>query len=139
MIAFDTNALVRMLIEDDKRQAEIVREIIKFAEKNAIKILILTEVLIETVWVLESIYKCSREEITLLLENLLYSSTFILSDPEVVIKATRQYKRGGDFADFILVEKAKQKKAKWFFSFDKMLIKKYPGFVVSKMDILKQN
>jgi predicted nucleic-acid-binding protein len=63
MIAFDTNAIVRMLIEDDIRQAEIVKAIVTQVESTGDQILILPEVLIETVWVLESVYQCKRAEI----------------------------------------------------------------------------
>ena len=64
MIALDTNVLVRMLIEDDRSQARIIEETIAWAEKNSVPVLVLSEVLIETVWVLESVYQCSREEIS---------------------------------------------------------------------------
>ena len=47
MIAFDTNAVVRMLIEDDKKQAKTVQETVLFAETNSIQILILSEVLMK--------------------------------------------------------------------------------------------
>ena len=49
MIALDTNALVRLLIDDDEKQAGIVKELIVSTENQGRKILILTEVLIETV------------------------------------------------------------------------------------------
>lgn len=60
MIAFDTNALIRMLIEDDARQATIVKNTVIQVETRNGQILVLSEVLIETVWVLESVYKCTR-------------------------------------------------------------------------------
>lgn len=53
MIALDTNALVRVLIEDDKSRARAVQEVILYAEKSSLQIIILSEVLIETVWVLK--------------------------------------------------------------------------------------
>lgn len=55
MIALDTNALVRVLIEDDKSRARAVQEVILYAEKSSLQIIILSEVLIETVWVLENV------------------------------------------------------------------------------------
>jgi predicted nucleic-acid-binding protein len=61
MISFDTNALVRLLIEDDENQAKIVRAAVAISESNSRPILILLEVLIETVWVLESVYDCNRK------------------------------------------------------------------------------
>ncbi|MGB5618156.1 MAG: PIN domain-containing protein, partial [Desulfobacterales bacterium] len=69
MIALDTNALVRLLIEDDEKQALVVRKLIASMEKQGRQILILTEVLIETVWVLESVYECTREDIYRFLET----------------------------------------------------------------------
>jgi predicted nucleic-acid-binding protein len=56
MIALDTNILIRMLTEDDPEQTKAVQEIILLAETNKIRIAVLSEVLIETVWVLESAY-----------------------------------------------------------------------------------
>lgn len=133
MIAFDTNFLVRMIVEDDRKQAGAVQEIVLYAEKNAIQILILSEVLIETVWVLESVYHCTKDEITQFLETLISTATFTHPNPEVIRKAIKEYKSGGDFADFVLVEHAKQEQAKCFFSFDKKLQKKYPDYVVSNI------
>jgi len=137
MIAFDTIFLVRMLVEDDRKQAESVRKTILYAEKLSIQILILSEVLIETVWVLESVYQCTKNEITQFLETLLSASTFTHPNPDVIRKAIHQYKRGGDFADFVIVEQAKQKQAKSFFSFDKKLQKKYPDYAVSNISMIQ--
>ena len=133
MIALDTNALVRMLIEDDIRQAKIVEETIALAEKKSFQILILSEVLVETVWVLESVYQCTREEISQFLETLIFTPTFYFVDSQVVRRATHAYKKGGDFADFIIVNQAKEHQAKKFFSFDKKLQRKFPNFVVEKI------
>ena len=137
MIAFDTNVVVRMLVEDDKRQAGAVQEAVLFAEKNSIQILILSEVLIETVWVLESVYQCTKGEIARFLETLISASTFTHPNPDVIRKAIQQYKRGGDFADFVIIEQARQQQAKNFFSFDRKLQKKYPDYVVSKISAIQ--
>jgi len=84
LIALDTNALVRTLIEDDIRQAKIIEKMIVLAEEQGSQILILSEVLVETVWVLESVYQCTQEEISHFLEALIYTPTFTLADPEVI-------------------------------------------------------
>ena len=133
MIALDTNALVRVLVEDDKEQAQAVRKTINFAEKNSIQILILSEVLLETVWVLESVYGSSRDEIFQFLETLIYTPTFTLSDYESIRRAIHQYKKEGDFADLLIVNKAIEQQAKKLFSFDKGLQTKFPDFVVEKI------
>jgi len=133
LIALDTNALVRMLIEDDIKQAKMVEETIALAEKKTVQILILSEVLVETIWVLESVYQCTREEISQFLETLIFTPTFSFVDPQVIRRATHEYKKGGDFADLLIVYQAKEHQVKKFFSFDKKLQKKFPGYVTGKL------
>ena len=133
MIALDTNALVRLLIEDDRDQARKVRKIINLAEKNSIQVLILSEVLIETVWVLESVYRCNREEISQFLETLIFTPTFTFSDHQSIRRTVHQYKKEGDFADLLIVNQAKEQQAKKFISFDKKLQKNFPGYVIEKI------
>ena len=133
MIALDTNTLVRMLIEDDPDQFQAVRKVISLVEKNSRQILLLSEVLMKTIWVLESIYQCTREDISEFLERLTITPTFTFVDPEVIRRAVHQYKQGGDFADLIIVGKAKENRAKKFFSFDKKLQKKFPDYVVGNI------
>jgi predicted nucleic-acid-binding protein len=133
MIAIDTNALVRMLIEDDEKQAKAVQKLVALAEKNSVQILILSEVLIETAWVLESVYRCTREDISQFLELLISTSTFTLPDSAVIGDAASHYKKGGDFADLLIVAIAKKWRAKKFFSFDKNLQKIFPHYVVEKL------
>ena len=135
MISLDTNALVRMLIEDDEDQFQAVRKAISLVEKNSSQILLLSEVLMETIWVLESIYQCTREDISEFLESLTITPTFAFADPEVIRRAVHQYKQGGDFADLIIVGKAKESRAKKFFSFDKKLQKKFPDYVVGEISL----
>ena len=133
MIALDTNALVRMLIEDDKKQARAVEDLVLFAEKSSYQLIILSEVLIESVWVLESIYNCTRNEISKFLETLITTPTFILPDSPVIFKAIQQYRKAGDFADLLIVDQAKKNRAKYLFSFDKKLQKIFPDFVISNI------
>lgn len=125
--------LERMLIEDDRRQARIIEKTIAWAEKNSVPVLILSEVLVETVWVLESVYQCRREEILKFLQTLIVTPTFAFVDPQVIRRAIHEYKKGGDFADLLIVNQAKQHQAKKILSFDKKLQKKFPGYVLGKL------
>ena len=133
MIAFDTNALVRMLVEDDAAQTKAVQEIVTSTEKHSGRIIILTEVLIETVWVLESAYHCTRQEIYNFLETLIKTPVFAASDPFTINAAISQYKKGGDFADLVIVNQARRLHAKQLISFDRKLQNAFPGFVVESI------
>lgn len=136
MIALDTNALVRMLIEDDEKQARKVIKLIESIEKKGRQIIILNEVLIETVWVLESVYQCTREDIYRFLKTLMHTSTFIFSEPHVIRNVAYRFKKGGDFADLVIVMQALHLHAKKIFSFDKKLQKSFPDYVVEKLSVL---
>ena len=133
MIALDTNALVRLLIEDNEKQALTVKKIIESAENKGQQIIILTQVLIETVWVLESVYECTREDICRFLETLTYTSVFTFSEPKIILNAIRYFEKGGDFADLIIVMQALNHQAKKFFGFDKKLQKLFPDYVVERL------
>lgn len=134
MIALDTNALVRMLIEDNEKQALTVKKLIESVEKKGQQIIILTEVLIETVWVLESVYECTREDIYRFLETLMHTTVFTFSEPQVMGNAIYRFKKGGDFADLVIVMQALNHHARKIFSFDKKLQKTFPDYVVEKLD-----
>ncbi len=133
MIALDTNALVRILIEDDEKQALKVRKLIESVEKKGQQIIILNEVLIETVWILESVYQCTREDIFRFLETLMSTSIFTFSEPQAIRKAVYHFKKGGDFADLVIVMQALHHRARKIFSFDKKLQKSFPDYVVEKL------
>ena len=130
MIALDTNILVRMLVEDDPDQAEKVQKTIRWAEKQAVKLLVLSEVTIETVWVLESVYQCTREEIVRFLKKIIDTDTFVFPDFSVIMNAIDFYKTKGDFADFIIVGQSRVQQAEQMLSFDKKLQKRFPEYVV---------
>lgn len=133
MIAFDANALVRMLVEDDRLQAKAVQEVVLTAEKNSFQIIISSEVLIETVCVLETVYQYTRNEISQFLESLISISTFSSPDPSIIRKAIQQYKKRGDFADLVIVGQARKQQAKQFFSFDKNHQKLFPDYVIDNL------
>ncbi len=138
MIALDTNALVRLVIEDDAEQAAMVQQLVLFAEKKSIAILILPEVLLETVWVLESVYNCKRSEISEFLQALIATATFSMPDEAVIRIVVRQYQKGFDFADVLITSQAKKEKALALFSFGKSLSDKIPEFVFNDFKIIKR-
>lgn len=70
MTALDTNVLVRFLVRDDEKQARIVYDRFKQAESAREVLFVPLPVVLETLWVLESAYKKSREEILDALDEL---------------------------------------------------------------------
>ena len=60
MKAIDTNVLVRFLVNDDRAQAEQVRQLFATAEQQRETFFVPILVLLETIWVLESAYQVQR-------------------------------------------------------------------------------
>jgi predicted nucleic-acid-binding protein len=63
VIALDTNVLVRFLVRDDEKQAQLVYARFKQAESGREVLFVPLMVVLETIWVLESAYAKSRKEI----------------------------------------------------------------------------
>ncbi len=96
MIAFDTNLLVRLAVNDNQEQAEIAEELL-----NSNEVFVSRTVLLETEWVLRSIYKKSHAEITAYFESALMTKNLNVENSLEVTHALRWYKLGADFADAI--------------------------------------
>lgn len=94
MIAFDTNLLVRIAVNDDQHQADIAEQLI-----NNNDVFISRTVLLESEWVLRSIYKTSRSDIAAFFENVLITENIAVENPTEVGHALEWYKLGADFAD----------------------------------------
>jgi len=96
MITFDTNLLVRLVTNDDQRQADIAEQLLRENE-----VFIPRTVLLETEWVLRSVYKFPRSDIADFLENALNVENLFLEDSTEISQAIDWYKLGADFADAI--------------------------------------
>lgn len=69
----DTNVLLRIFIDDDGSQNKVTRGILEKVNNGEIVFWIPNEVIMETIWVLESYYKLNREIIANALSKLLGS------------------------------------------------------------------
>lgn len=77
MIAFDTNVLVRLVVEDDRGQFGQANRWLRRCEDEGEPCLIKILVLCESLWVLKRLYKASRFELALLVETLLTDDTHL--------------------------------------------------------------
>lgn len=71
MKGIDTNVLVRFLIGDDEAQAKQVYDLFKKAESERSELFVPLLVVLELIWVLESVYETQRTEILDALRELL--------------------------------------------------------------------
>ena len=121
MVAFDTNYLVRHLVQDDSKQSKVVAKIVEEEISQGRAILILDLVLCETIWVLKSAYTANRNDIVSVHDGLLQEPCFEFEDQKIIKSAVLRFKKGkADFSDYILAEKCISKNRS-LLTFDKAL------------------
>ena len=102
MIAIDTNVLVRLLVDDSNAtvQCEQARNLVNiYCDLWVSKI-----VLVETVWVLESIYRLNKEQVILVLEKLVQHPHVHLENAEHINSVLTVFSASNaDFADCLIL------------------------------------
>jgi predicted nucleic-acid-binding protein len=120
MGAVDTNVLVRLLVADDPAQT---KRATVFLEARR-PVWISTVVLVETVWVLKTVYGWSKAQILAMLHTATNSQEFAFQAVEPVRRAADLYASGkADFSDCLALELARAEGHLPFATFDKATAK----------------
>ena len=104
MRAIDTNVLVRLMTRDDSKQVAAAEE---FVQPGG---WVSHLVLMEAVWVLDTVYNLKPERLAAGVETLLDHDTIVVQDTEVVRAAVGHYRRHPalGFSDCLILEVARQ-------------------------------
>ncbi len=132
MKGIDTNILVRFLVGDDELQAKKVYAIFKKAEANKYELFVPLLVILELVWVLESVYKIERKEIIDSISDLLLMPILKFEQQS----ALQQFiyaapKNSYDLSDLIIAHSAKEQGCETVMTFDRKA-SKYNLFELAK-------
>ena len=120
MIALDTNLLVRLLTNDDLRQAAKVEAWLKVNATPKTPAYVDHVVLCELGWVLERGYGYSRTEVYGALAALLAQDRLKLESPALVRQALLLYAGGAaDFSDYLLAARTQAAGYSPVLTFDK--------------------
>ncbi len=123
MIALDTNVLVRYVVEDDEAQTAQAAALIESAESGDGSLFVSQVVLCELVWVLSSVYRQSRATVQAVLEGLMRASHLTIEDAAGARRALAAYsQRRGDFADYVIRERAWSAGCEHVATFDKKVL-----------------
>ena len=119
MRAVDTNLLVRLLVRDDATQVTAAEA---FVENGA---WVSHLVLVETLWVLDAVYKRSATQIAKAIKLLLNHNSLTLQDADVVASALESYQARPSlgFSDCMVLEIARKAGHLPLGTFDKGLAK----------------
>ena len=103
MIGLDTNALIRLVIEDDPEQTARVRDAVRDAVATGQRCRINRIALVESVWVLESVFGWKRVRVAAYLDTVFDNEDVDVEDEDAAKQALAAYRKGsGDFADAYL-------------------------------------
>jgi len=120
MKALDTNVLVRFLVKDDEPQAKAVYRIFKQTESKTEVLFVPTLVVLETVWVLDSVYEATRQEILDSIDELLLMPILEFEAQSAIrsfISSARENKT--DLSDLLIAHCAKYSGCDSVITFDK--------------------
>lgn len=104
MHAVDTNVLVRLVTRDDPKQLEAAEA---FVASGA---WVSHLVLVETTWVLSSVYELEPRSIAVALEMLLDHAHLTMQDPETIAAALMHFRKRPSlgFSDCLVLEAARK-------------------------------
>ena len=119
MRAVDTNVLVRLITRDDAKQTAAAEA---FVNRGA---WVSHLVLIETAWVLDSVFELDKARIALAIEMLLNHQNLVIQDPDVVQAALKHYRKRSKvgFSDCMVLEVARKSGHGPLGTFDRQLRK----------------
>ncbi|MGL4438987.1 MAG: type II toxin-antitoxin system VapC family toxin [Bosea sp. (in: a-proteobacteria)] len=118
MIAIDTNVIVRFLTNDDSEQVQRIRKRLKDQP-----LLVRSTVILETEWVLRSVYDYTPKQIGDAFNRLLQTKGFEFEEFENVRQATAAIEKGLDFSDALHIAGCP---TSLFFTFDASLKRRAP-------------
>lgn len=115
----DTNNFLRFLLQDNIEQAKVAEKKFTLAKEEKVKIIIISEVIPELVYVLSGVYKLSRVKVAKYIEYIVKTAYFNVEQRDVWVKVMSIYPQVNvDIVDIFLAVKAKDEDGE-VLSFDK--------------------
>ena len=103
MIGIDTNVIVRLIVNDDERQSRAAERFIREHGGSGTPCYVSNMILIETVWVLETVYGFDRSMVADALAGLLEAEQLEFDAPIDVAAAVEDSRNGrAEFADCLI-------------------------------------
>ena len=124
MIGIDTNVIVRYAAQDDPVQSPIATRFIERTCTAADPGYLSAVVLVEAVWVMESLYEASRDDVAKIVAQLLRSKQLVIEEAESVWQALRLFTASkADFADCLIERLCHARGCNGMVTFDKSAAK----------------
>ena len=131
MIGLDTNVLIRYLTRDDESQ---YRATMKLLMRKSASFFVADLVLVETDWVLSSLYDWTRDEIADAFTRLLQIHNLQFEDEDRLRLSLAAVRRGADLSDELLIAMSRHQGCREFATFDSAVAKRHTKFAFVPKD-----
>jgi predicted nucleic-acid-binding protein len=129
----DTSVIIRLLIKDDGEKVSKTLNLIKNAKNKGVSLYILPIALIETVYVLEKVYKISKATVKELIEAILNTQEFNIESEQVFRDAISLYLiKNIKFGDALMSCWAFERRISAVYTYDNKDFKRIEGLEVRK-------
>ncbi|SHE58704.1 Predicted nucleic-acid-binding protein, contains PIN domain [Modicisalibacter ilicicola DSM 19980] len=123
MIGLDTNVVVRYVAQDDPQQSPKATAMIESLSADEPGFITMVS-MVELVWVLQSCYQATKEEVVGVLETILRTRELVVEQAEIVWQALRCFDGAkADFADCLIERCASAAGCSHMVTFDKQAAK----------------
>ena len=120
MVGVDTNIIVRFLVGDDEKQANKVYKLFKSIENDKDELFVPTLVILELIWVLESVYEIVRSDILDSVSQLILMPIFKFENLTVIQKFIFEAQQSKfDLSDLLIAHSANINGCEVILTFDK--------------------
>ena len=119
MKAIDTNILIRFLVGDDPDQTRTVYHLFKRAESEKNELFVPLLVVLEVIWVLESVYEIERKEIIDAISEILLMPILRFEQQTAVQKFIQSSKKNSQvLSDVLIAHSAEAQSCESVLTFD---------------------
>ncbi len=127
----DTSVILRLLIKDEPRKIDACRQLIQKASVQGNTLHLPPVTILETVWVLEKLYRLSKKEIRELVEAILNTPAFRCEMEDIFRNALRTYdEKNIKFADAVMGCWGLDHGLTTVYTYDEKHFRRIPGLTV---------
>lgn len=126
MIGLDTNVVVRYLVQDEPDQSKRANRVIEKAVASGDLLRISQVTLCEIVWVLERCYAIPKDELILVIKQLLQTRQIRIEQDDIAWQSLHDFENssGVDFSDCLIGRQNALHECLFTYTFDKNAAKK---------------
>ena len=117
--SLDTNVLVRLIVQDDAQQSQVVANMFQGYAQREASLWIAVTVVLELEWVLRSRYKFPKADFLRVMSALLMAVELVFESEDALEQSLVSYEDGdADYAEYLHLALAKKGNAIPFLTFD---------------------